>query len=172
MLVYNIAKLHTNRSVSKRKEGGGILSFFKYKKLEVYVGKSQSEVVSGFVKAFENEGIEYNKTLKPPNVMYDSKKEQIQFKTNDFSFTFLQVTSDPIHRLFMSLISPNSLKDSITLLSIIYTSETKCTVKNILKQFEKNTVYQPWKIRSHPRFQYAILLELLNKQKWRTFTTK
>ncbi|WP_174732141.1 hypothetical protein [Mesobacillus harenae] len=145
---------------------------FNRNKLEVYIGSPQEEVVESFAKAFKTIGITFEKSLKPPNVMYDARKEQVEFRSTGISFTFLQVTSDPIHRFFMSLISPGSLQASITLLSVNYTPETKSKVKTILQTFDQSAAYHPWKIRTHPRFQYAILLELLNKRKWKAFAAK
>ena len=142
-------------------------------KWEVYVGNSQDEVVRAFQRVFKSEGLSYECQKQPPNIIYDTKKEQIVLNLpKGLEFRFIQVTTDPIHRFFSSFISPSSLQHSITLLSIKYTPEMKPTVKKILHRFVQLSANDPWKIRDHPRFRFAILLELLNKKKWKAFATK
>jgi hypothetical protein len=141
---------------------------FERNKWEAYVGFSQDEVFKVLKKALDENRVEYTFSRRKPNVMYDSKNDQIIIKTEGMTISLIFVSADPITRLFANLIGTGKRLGGITLLSIKY--ENKYKLKPILSSFVKHSTYHPWKINSHPRFQFAYLLQLINRLKWRKFT--
>ncbi|MCM3584994.1 hypothetical protein M3182_04440 [Mesobacillus maritimus] len=144
-----------------------MLSFEK-NKWEAYVGFSQNEALKVLEKALDENGVEYNLTKGKPNVMYDSKNDQFIIKTDDMCIALIYVSADPITRLFANLIGTGDRLGGITLISIKYANKTQLIP--ILNSFVKHSTNHPWKINAHPRFQFAVLLQLINKFKWKKVT--
>ncbi|MGM0900347.1 MAG: hypothetical protein ACQEXB_04420 [Bacillota bacterium] len=141
---------------------------FERNKWEAYVGFSQDEVFKVLKKALDENRVEHTISKQKPNVMYDSKNDQIIIKTEGMTISLIFVSADPVSRLFANLIGTGKRLGGITLLSIKY--ENKNELKPLLSSFVKHSTYHPWKINSHPRFQFAVLLQLINRLKWRKFT--
>lgn len=144
-----------------------MLSFEK-NKWEAYVGFSQKEALKVLEKALNENRVKYTITKEKPNVMYDAKNDQFIVKTDRMWISLIYVSADPITRLFANLIGTGNRLGGITLISIKYTNKTD--LKPILSSFVKHSTYYPWKINAHPRFQFAILLQLINKFKWKKVT--
>lgn len=141
---------------------------FERNKWEAYVGFTQDEVFKVLKKALDENSVDHTVSKRKPNVMYDSKNDQIIIKTKGMTISLIFVSADPITRLFANLIGTGKRLGGITLLSIKY--ENMNELKPILSSFVKHSTYHPWKINSHPRFQFAVLLQLINRLKWRKFT--
>jgi hypothetical protein len=147
-----------------------VLISFSRNRWEAYVGLPQKEVFEKLVEELERESELYKVAKAPPNFMYDAENEQIIIDANGLVISIIYVSADPLTRLFSSIIGTKGHLKGITLLSIQYHSQSKSLLKSILTNFAAHCPQEPWKIRGHPRFQFAILLEIINKLKWRTFT--
>ncbi|AXF55354.1 hypothetical protein [Salicibibacter kimchii] len=134
-------------------------------KWEAYVGLQQNEVFQLITEIMREQDINFKVTKAPPNLMYDNKNEQIIIKTDRLTLVLIYVSTDPLTRFFSFLLSSKQNLGGITFLSIQYDSKQK--LKSLLKMLTERMKVAPWKIRSHPRFQFAILLELINRRKWK-----
>ncbi|PIC62693.1 hypothetical protein CSV79_15715 [Sporosarcina sp. P13] len=142
------------------------------KKWEAYVGFSQEEVFRLIKMILNEKGLDYQIAKAKPNLMYDSKNDQIIVKTDNITFTLVYVTADPLTRLFANVLGTKNRLEGITLLSIRYTKDTERNLSSILNYFVDYSPVSPWKIHTHPRFQFAVLLQLITKFKWKKFVSK
>lgn len=144
----------------------------KTKRWEAYTGVTQEDAYNILKNILNKDGINYDTTTEPPIFMYDAKCEQKIIKVNGLQLSLIHVSADPITRLFLSVFGANKNLSTITLLSVKYNHDTKQCLKFILEKFSEEVNNVPWKIRENTRFQYAILLELINKLKWEKFILK
>ncbi|MBB6450119.1 hypothetical protein HNR44_002097 [Geomicrobium halophilum] len=146
-----------------------MLSWYR-NKWEVYVGIPQEEVKQLMQEIFEEWQVGYETSYAPPNKMYDGQHEQVILKTEQLTVVLIYVSADPISRVFSSFLSTRQHLGGITYLSIHYSRDSDAQLKTLLQQFSQRVPKDPWRITTHPRFQFAILLELMNKQKWKKFS--
>jgi hypothetical protein len=139
------------------------------KKWEAYIGMSQNEVLAVFENVLQKQQIPYQIMKAPPIFMYDAKHEQILIQAGEIVFSLIYVTADPLTRMFSTILGTSKKFGGITLLSIKTNKGSTQTVTTILKEFVHYSPKEPWRIRSHPRFQFAVLLQLLNKWKWEKY---
>ncbi|MBU8906945.1 hypothetical protein [Desertibacillus haloalkaliphilus] len=109
---------------------------------------------------------------KPPVYMYDAKHSQKVITTGDYTISIIYVSADPLTRMFSSLLGTKQRFGGITYLSIQYNSSSKEKVQQLLSDFKTKTPEDPWRITKHPRFQFAILLQVINKWKWHNVKTE
>ncbi|QQK76564.1 hypothetical protein HUG15_13995 [Salicibibacter cibarius] len=141
-----------------------MLSFYQTK-WEAYVGIQQNEAYQLITEIMREQGVHFKINKAPPHFMYDSKHEQIIITSDELTMVLIYVSADPLTRFFSFLLNAKQNLGGITFLSIQYDSKQKLT--SLLKMFNERMKVAPWKIRAHPRFQFAFLLELINKRKWK-----
>jgi hypothetical protein len=137
-----------------------------YQKWEAYASLSQSKAESIVKEILEQEKTIYQRTKKPPIYMYDAEKEQVIFKTDELEIALIYVSADPLTRMFSTIIGTKNHFDGITYLSINYEQSSQLALKTFLTQFNMRISHEPWKITTYPRFQFAFLLQHINKRKW------
>ncbi|MFV8828001.1 hypothetical protein [Alkalihalobacterium sp. APHAB7] len=143
-----------------------MLSFYR-NKWEAYVGITQHEASNLLEKVLKTRKIPTTKTTNPPIYIYDSNHDQIIYKTKDLEISIIYVSADPLTRFFSTLMGTRRHLKGISYLSITFTPETKRELAKILTDFYHNCPEEPWRIMGHPRFQFAFLLQLINKRKWK-----
>ncbi|GAK09044.1 hypothetical protein [Geomicrobium sp. JCM 19038] len=133
----------------------------RYKRFEAYAGLPQHVVKENIITAYENEQIPYRERKAPPHMMYDIEHEQIILASDGVECSLIYVSNDPFTRLFQSILGTSTRTGGITLVSAKY--QNRCELQTVMSYIHEDV----WRIRQHHRFQFALLLELLNKQKWK-----
>jgi hypothetical protein len=136
-------------------------------KWEVYAGISQDCAFNILKKVLEDQKIGYQVTEAPPLFMYDSKNQQILILTKEIKFALVYVSADPLTRLFSSFLGTSKNLTGTTLLSVTHQKHSKKQLFEIMRSFVHLSHKKPWNIRGNPRFQFAVLLQLINKWKWK-----
>lgn len=137
------------------------------KRWEVYMGLSQEKSVHLFKGILESRGIPYQISTSHPHFMYDDQHEKILIRTSDFHIQFIYVSADPLTRLFSNVMGISKQHSGITLLSCTFKKQSKQSFYSVMKSFVQNAPSDPWHITSHPRFRFAVLLQLITKYKWK-----
>src|SRR5699024_7259318 len=136
------------------------------KRWEVYTGSTQNDAFHRFKKALKELEIEFQIKKSPPHFMYDDRNERIIISTLYFEIQLIYVSADPLTRAFTRLIGTSKKKDGITLLSCMFEKKSSEVFYKVINKFIQYSPIAPWRITSHPRFQFAVLLQLINKYKW------
>mgnify|MGYP005758506631 CR=1 FL=1 len=142
-----------------------MLSFYQ-NQWEAYVGLPQEEVVQIFETVLKQEKETYKKESKPPIYIYDSSHDQVILTLEELNIAIIYVSADPLTRFFSTVLGTRRHMKGISYLSISYHPQSKHKLHHYLNLFQKKSPSEPWKIMKHPRFQFAFLLQLLNKRKW------
>jgi hypothetical protein len=150
------------------KSGGNkVMLSFSIRKWEAYVGMPQQEICEAMKKTCKELGVSYDIANRPPLFMYDSKHNQIVFQMDGLKISLIYVSADPLNRAFSTILGTAKLQGGITLLSAeLSGNRSGSDLKKILKSLVGKLPMEPWRIRHHPRFQFAVLLQLLNRWRW------
>ncbi len=144
---------------------------FGINRWEVYIGRSPDHSVQTLTSVLQEHDIQYDLKKAPPLYMYDPTKEQTIVKNENMNISLIYVTADPLTRFFSSILGTKGHLSSVTLLSVQFNKHAKSEVSNILHSFVKSSPEKPWELKGHTRFRYAVLLRLINKWKWKRYST-
>lgn len=137
-------------------------------KWEAYLGLPQDVVADKLIKALDNLKHTYTKGQRPPIFMYDSKHEQIVFEAGSLEISLVYVSADPLTRFFSAFLGIQKNFTGITYLSATMLSpNARVVLKEILRALCAEIRQNPWNISWNPRFRYTILLQQLNKWRWK-----
>jgi hypothetical protein len=137
---------------------------FNRNQWEAYVGIGQKEAAQLFKDVLRETDMSFEEKVLPPVYMYDSKHNSIELEADGLVITLIYVSGDPLTRFFSGIVGSRKHFEGVTFLTIKY-KDSKLLAQ-VLTQFNQRCQTKPWQITKHPRFQFAFLLQAINRYKW------
>ncbi|MBU8919325.1 hypothetical protein BGM25_25130 [Bacillus sp. FJAT-29953] len=121
---------------------------------------------------FEVNSVKGNWEENSGSYVLSNKKGQtfIANHSTPFKLSLIKATASPVERLLINFTGNSDKLENVCFIIIeTVDKEDFRKVKQLLSQFFNQLDKKPWDLKSHPMFQFAWILRLNVKRRWKNF---